>query len=296
MSRCTAMVKSGFTLVELLVVIAVIAILAALLLPVLSKAKMRATTAVCLNNQKQLALAWEMYATDNNGRIVNLSTYTPPASDPLGTTNTPWRTDIYNNQLVVSVPAGDSPQQAWVYKIQMGYKHPTPTAAGPLFQYAPNPDVIHCPGDWRYHLPLGQGFAFDSYSGVAFLNGEYGGFVKETQVLHPSDRFLWAEGTDMRGENVGSWLMADPGTASANFSDALFGDSPAAFHIDAATFSFADGHSESHRWLDASTITYANSANLNKETDGDGTQLSAQDNSPRDQQWVGSHYPGPQNP
>src|SRR5665213_832869 len=231
--------KAGFTLIELLVVIAIIAILAALLLPALSRAKIRASVAVRVSNQRQLSLAWQMYASDNNGRLVNLSTYT---ANPLDAGNVPWRTDITHNQLIVSVPAGDSPEQAWVYKIKMGYQQPTPDIRGPLYQYAPNPGIVHCPGDWRWQMPVGRGFAWDSYSGASFLNGEGGGFTKENQILHPSGRFVWAEGADMRGENVGSWVMADPGTAAANFSDALFGDSPAAFHGSAGTFGFADGH------------------------------------------------------
>src|SRR5258708_7032530 len=61
--------RSGFTLIELLVVIAIIGVLAALLLSALSQAKSRAQTTVCLNNLKQLQLAWLMYADESEDHL-----------------------------------------------------------------------------------------------------------------------------------------------------------------------------------------------------------------------------------
>lgn len=60
----------AFTLVELLVVIAILGILAAILLPALSRAKSAAHKAVCINNQRQIGIARQLYANDNDGVLV----------------------------------------------------------------------------------------------------------------------------------------------------------------------------------------------------------------------------------
>jgi len=85
------------------------------------------------------------------------------------------------------------------------------------------------------------------------------------------------------------------GTAAANFTDARFEDSPAAFHVISADFNFADGRAEGHRWRDGTTVAFANDTTQNKDSGG-ATQTAANHAGNLDLQWLGSHYPGMQNP
>ena len=61
--------RGGFTLIELLVVIAIIAILASMLLPVLANARIKTSSIVCRSSERQLTLAWQMYADDNGDKL-----------------------------------------------------------------------------------------------------------------------------------------------------------------------------------------------------------------------------------
>jgi hypothetical protein len=250
-----------------------------------------------------MALAWNMYCDDNGDKMVSMSTWSP--GGPPDPANLPWRVDRIIGQLNAPLPPtiAAGTREAIIYQTRMGYQQPSPTLSGPLFRYAPNHDIVHCPADPRINLPLSSGLTcYDSYSGMSFLNAEEfwmnsanPGFLRRGQILHPAMRFLWAEGDDLRGDNLGSWGF-NPGTAARGFADSTWWDSPAAFHMVSATWNYADGHAENRKWRDGSTLAFALDRTPGKDGTSVPTEAVANAGSVHDLPWVGERYPTPQNP
>jgi prepilin-type processing-associated H-X9-DG protein len=101
------------------------------------------------------------------------------------------------------------------------------------------------------------------------------------------------EENDPRGENWGTWVIDLNGTPANDFAGSNFIDSPAVFHGNSSTFSWADGHASSRRWLDSATIAYAS------DSDYSGSKYAnppAATSTPRDIAYIRHAYVSKDNP
>lgn len=243
----------GFTLIELLVVIGIIAILAALLLPVLARSKLKATEATCLNNQKQLGLAWRMYADDNGDTLPFAPSTTTPVQrqDAGGYWYAPGAVGAF-----VSSWGGNKDNALSAVRDNLRTNNL-------LFQFAASAGAFHCPGDVRFNNPIGTGnavcWAYDSYSltqNVTASGPSY--YEKMSAIRRPSACFTFAEAADSRGYNNGPLTGSVVAGTPKHFN---YVDLFATYHGNVNTFCFADGHAEYHKWLDRYIIDAGRMAN-----------------------------------
>jgi len=222
--------KPGFTLVELLVVIAIIAILTSLLLPTLSAAKARAQTTSCLNNQRQLGLAWVLYASEAGGRLaLNLGSSV---------------NGIHR-----------SPPGCWVTGSATWDADPATITRGTLFPYAQSLQLYRCPAD---HSCV-AGTATPRLRSVS-LSGYMGGedyetnfliqpLMKSTEIQRPSKSLTFLD-EDENGINDGVFLYA------SKVDEWL--DIPARRHQKGLVMVFADNHSEYWQWKGPAPVSWFN--------------------------------------
>jgi prepilin-type N-terminal cleavage/methylation domain-containing protein/prepilin-type processing-associated H-X9-DG protein len=235
---------TGFTLIELLVVIALVAILAALLLPALSHARMRAQAAQCLNNTRQLGIAWQLYATDHEDQLPYNLGYVATAGPAAARTRENWVDGLLDWNL-----SPDNTNTATLSEASLGtyigrntavYRCPSDRALSELQRNAQWKQRVR---SYSMNAMVGNAGAL-SDTGQNRNNPEYVQFFKLSTIKEPSEIFVFL---DEHPDSI------DDGYFVNRAYRYEWNDLPASYHNGACSFSFADGHSVLHRWQSPTT-------------------------------------------
>ncbi|HTI69977.1 MAG TPA: type II secretion system protein [Candidatus Limnocylindria bacterium] len=243
----------GFTLIELLVVIAIIAILAGMVLPGMVRARQKAQGVQCMNNHRQLALAWRMYVDDNNDRL-------PYASED------PTRLNTFDGSWVTGTLDFDGNNRAnWDPDFNL--------RKGAIWPYVKSLGAYKCPSDrstviyQRKTYQRVRSMCMNVYlGGWGGTDGGWGAPISDYLIYMkyaslenpgPSTVFVFI---DQRQDsiNMGNFAVAMAGYPTKNLQPNpklyQFWDLPGGYHNNAGGLSFADGHSEIRRWIDGRTV------------------------------------------
>ena len=236
--------RGGFTLVELLVVVAVIALLAGLLLPALGRTKSAAQGVLCLNNTKQLTLAWLMYASEYDDRLPYNLGGTADRKTVAPTTNMNWVNNVMTWEL-----DSDNTNTLAITEASLG----SFTARSVSLYRCPSDRVLSAvqrQAGWSARLRSYSMNAMVGHAGALMRYGRnvnnpgYKQFLRLGAIPRPADIYVFL---DEHPDSINDgYFLAKP-------DEPEWLDLPGSYHNGAGSFSFADGHSELHKWVEPAT-------------------------------------------